>query len=100
VAWQKKRDAHGAEILSNLDKLYVVHVWKDGKKEKDREKDKWCAGGPLLPGLGVALAKFPHTVVELEVREPEHKPAPGMSGIHVAALQCAACYSCRSGIFH
>lgn len=64
---QKKRDANGYEVLSSLDKLYVVHVWKEGKKEKDKDKDKWCGGGPLLPGLTVALAKFPHTIVELEV---------------------------------
>ena len=66
---QKQRDATGMEVLSKLDKLYVVHVFKDGKKEKD--KDKWCAGGPLLPGMRVALAKFPHQVVEIDVR---HSP--------------------------
>lgn len=55
------------EVLSSLDRLYVVHVWKEGKKEKEKDKDKWCAGGPLLPGMKVALAKFPHHIIELEV---------------------------------
>lgn len=68
VAPQKQRDATGAEVLSSLDKLYIVHVWKEGKKEKEKDKDKWCAGGPLLPSMRVALAKFPHHIIELEVR--------------------------------
>lgn len=55
-------------MLSSLDKLYIVHVWKDGKKEKEKDKDKWCGGGPLLPSMRVALAKFPHQIVELEVK--------------------------------
>jgi hypothetical protein len=55
-------------VLSSLDKLYIVHVWKDGKKEKEKDKDKWCGGGPLLPSMRVALAKFPHQIVELEVK--------------------------------
>ncbi|BDA48548.1 hypothetical protein COCOBI_12-2280 [Coccomyxa sp. Obi] len=63
---RKQRDATGAEVLSSLDKLYIVHVWKEGKKEKEKDKDKWCAGGPLLPSMRVALAKFPHHIVELE----------------------------------
>ncbi len=67
MALQKQRDATGAEVLSSLDKLYIVHVWKEGKKEKEKDKDKWCAGGPLLPSMRVALAKCPHHIVELEV---------------------------------
>ncbi|EIE27643.1 hypothetical protein COCSUDRAFT_64320 [Coccomyxa subellipsoidea C-169] len=63
---RKQRDASGAEVLSSLDKLYIVHVWKDGKKEKEKDKDKWCGGGPLLPSMRVALAKFPHQIVDLE----------------------------------
>jgi hypothetical protein len=68
-AEQKQRDASGTEVLSRLDKLFVVHVVKEGKKEKEKDKgDKWCVGGPLLPPMRVALAKFPHEVIELEVR--------------------------------
>ena len=55
------------EVLSPLDKLYVVHVFKDGKKEKEKEGKQWSAGGPLLPAMATALAKFPHQLVELEV---------------------------------
>ena len=55
-------------MLSPLDKLYVVHVYKDGRKEKEKDSGRWCAGGPLLPAMRTALAKFPHQVVELEVR--------------------------------
>ena len=56
-------------MLSRLDRLFVVHVVKEGKKEKDKDRgDKWCVGGPLLPPMRVALAKFPHQVIELEVR--------------------------------
>ena len=67
---QKRRDAQGVEVLSPLDKLFLVHVFKDGKKEKEKEKDgaRWFGGGPLLPPMRTALAKFPHQVVELEVR--------------------------------
>lgn len=57
-------------MLSPLDKLYVVHVFKDGKKEREKEGSKWCAGGPLLPAMATALSKFPHQIVELEVRNP------------------------------
>ena len=64
---QKRRDAQGVEVLSPLDKLYVVHVFKDGKKEKEKEGKQWSAGGPLLPAMATALAKFPHQLVELEV---------------------------------
>ncbi len=52
------------EVLSPLDKLFVVHVWKEGKH---RERERWSTGGPLLRGLDVALANYRHTVVELEV---------------------------------
>lgn len=68
TSWlQMRRDAQGVEVLSPLDKLYVVHVFKDGKKDKEKDS-KWCAGGPLLPAMRTALAKFPHQIVELEVR--------------------------------
>ncbi|CAL5223992.1 g6605 [Coccomyxa viridis] len=63
---RKRRDAQGVEVLSPLDKLYVVHVFKDGRKEREKEGSKWCAGGPLLPAMATALAKFPHQIVELE----------------------------------
>ncbi len=56
-------NAAGVETLSPSDKLYVVHV-KQQTKEKDRS---WSAGGPLLPGLEVALIRYPHSIVELEV---------------------------------
>ena len=65
---QKRRDAQGVEVLSPLDKLFVVHVFKDGKKEKEKDGARWSGGGPLLPAMRTALAKFPHQVVELEVR--------------------------------
>ena len=68
VSLQKRRDAQGVEVLSPLDKLYVVHVFKDGKKEKEKDGARWFGGGPLLPAMRTALAKFPHQVVELEVR--------------------------------
>ena len=55
-------------MLSPLDKLFVVHVFKDGKKEKEKDSGRWSAGGPLLPAMRTALAKFSHQVVELEVR--------------------------------
>lgn len=60
---QKNVDAAGVETLSPSDKLYVVHV-KQQTKEKDRA---WSAGGPLLPGLEMALTRYPHSIVELEV---------------------------------
>lgn len=62
-----------------MDKLYIVHVWKDGKKEKEKDKDKWCGGGPLLPSMRVALAKFPHQIVDLEVRDHICLPCPNYS---------------------
>ena len=62
-AMQKNIDAAGVETLNSSDKLYVVHV-KQPTKDKDRG---WSAGGPLLPGLEMALARYPHTIVELEV---------------------------------
>ena len=60
---QKNIDDAGVETLNSSDKLYVVHV-KQQTKDKDRA---WSAGGPLLPGLEMALARYPHTIVELEV---------------------------------
>ena len=60
---QKQIDDAGSETLSPSDKLYVVHV-KQGKDTKERA---WSAGGPLLPSLQMALARYPHTIIELEV---------------------------------
>lgn len=60
---QKHIDESGGETLSQSDKLYVVHV-KQGKDSKERA---WSAGGPVLPSLQLALARYPHTIVELEV---------------------------------
>ena len=51
-------------MLHPLDKLYVVHVQHSNKKDEARER--WDAGGPLLPSLATALGNFPHKVVELE----------------------------------
>ena len=62
---QKQRDANGNEVLSPLDRLFIVHVWREGKH---RERERWSTGGPLLRGLDVALANYRHSVVELEVR--------------------------------
>ena len=61
---QKQIDDAGGETLSPSDKLYVVHV-KQGKDTKERA---WSAGGPLLPSLQMALARYPHTIIELEVQ--------------------------------
>ncbi len=80
-------------MLSKLDKLYVVHVIKDSKKDKEK-KDAWCAGGPLLPGLSVALAKFPHQVVEVEVghcislRRTQQQIAGAHLCLHAMTLEC------------
>lgn len=60
---QKQIDEAGLETLSPADKLYVVHV-KQGKDTKERA---WSAGGPLLPSLQMALARYPHSIIELEV---------------------------------
>ena len=68
-------------MLSPLDKLYVVHVFKEGRKEREKEGSKWCAGGPLLPAMATALAKFPHQIVELEVR-----PNPLSCGLQTTHL--------------
>lgn len=65
---QKARDEQGNEVLSPLDKLYVVHV----KMGKSKDRERWDAGGPLLPSLQVALASYPYTIVELEVRPRAH----------------------------
>lgn len=65
---QKQRDSNGTEVLSPLDKLFIVHVWREGKH---RERERWSTGGPLLRGLDVALANYRHAVVELEVRSCE-----------------------------
>lgn len=51
-------------MLSPLDRLFIVHVWREGKH---RERERWSTGGPLLRGLDVALANYRHSVVELEV---------------------------------
>jgi hypothetical protein len=59
---QKQRGDDGAETLSELDKLYIVHV------THSRAKEQWDSGGPILPRLSTALEKYPHTIVELEVR--------------------------------
>ena len=61
---QKARDDQGNEVLSPLDKLYVVHV----RMGKAKSQERWDAGGPLLPSLQVALASYPYTMIELEVR--------------------------------
>lgn len=58
---QKQRDEDGGETLSELDKLYVVHV------VQHKGKERWDAGGPILPRLSTALEKYPHTTAELEV---------------------------------
>lgn len=63
-AVQKKRGEDGTDVLNPLDKLYVVHVQHSSKKEE--LKERWDAGGPLLPSLATALRNFPHKVVELE----------------------------------
>ena len=68
------------EVLSPLDKLYVVHVFKEGKKEREKEGNKWCAGGPLLPAMKTALAKFPHQIIELEVRSPSQSCLASLDG--------------------
>lgn len=68
------------EVLSPLDKLYVVHVFKEGKKEREREGTKWCAGGPLLPAMKTALARFPHQIIELEVRSPSQSSLASLDG--------------------
>lgn len=60
---QKHVDESGTEYLSSADKLYVVHV----KQGKDLREKAWSAGGPLLPSLSMALARYPHTIIELEV---------------------------------
>lgn len=60
---QKHIDEAGAETLSQSDKLFVVHV----KQSKDSKERAWSAGGPVLPSLQLALARYPHTIVELEV---------------------------------
>lgn len=60
---QKQIDEGGGETLSPSDKLYVVHV----KQGKDNKEKAWSAGGPLLPSLQMALARYPHTIIELEV---------------------------------
>lgn len=59
---QKVGDEQGNEVLSDLDTLFIVHV-NNGKV-----KEKWDAGGPILPRLSTALANYPHQIVELEVR--------------------------------
>ena len=107
MASQKQRDATGAEVLSSLDKLYIVHVWKEGKKEKEKDKDKWCAGGPLLPGMRVALAKFPHHIIELEVTLPFHGlaefyvdldgPARILAALFVSSLCTLAMHAGKHG---
>lgn len=58
---QKVRDVNGAELLSDLDRLFIVHV------NSGKARDGWDTGGPLLPRLSTALANYPHTIVELEV---------------------------------
>lgn len=63
-AVQKQKDSEGNETLDPSEKLFVVHVYS-GKKER------WDAGGPLLPNMSTALANYPHKIVELEkVRSP------------------------------
>lgn len=58
---QKQRDEDGGETLSELDKLYVVHV------VQNKGKERWDSGGPILPRLSTALEKYPHTITEVEV---------------------------------
>lgn len=62
---QKQRDQDGGETLSELDKLYVVHVIQ-------HKRERWDAGGPILPRLSTALEKYPHTIIELEVSIDKH----------------------------
>lgn len=59
---RKHVDDNGTEFLSSADKLFVVHV----KQSKDPKEKAWSAGGPLLPSLSMALARYPHTIIELE----------------------------------
>ena len=91
---QKQRDASGTEVLSRLDKLYIVHVVKESKK--DREGDKWCVGGPLLPPMRVALAKFPHQVTELEVSGKDHLWVTA----ELAALILGRLHACSAWYIH
>ncbi|KAK9832779.1 hypothetical protein WJX81_000319 [Elliptochloris bilobata] len=74
---RKQRDANGTQVLSPLDRLFIVHVWREGKH---RERERWSTGGPLLRGLDVALANYRHTVVELE---------PMNGNVHSALLDFA-----------
>ena len=84
-------------MLSALDRLYIVHVWREGKH---RERERWSTGGPLLRGLDVALANYRHTVVELEVRAGRRGqrccclralPAEGFACRHVELMQLEGC---------
>ena len=67
------------------EKLFVVHV-HSGKK------DRWDAGGPLLPNMSTALARYPHRVVELEkVPQACHQTYTNL----FTGMVCAA-----SGVLH
>ncbi|KAK9814950.1 hypothetical protein WJX73_002927 [Symbiochloris irregularis] len=63
---KKVKDSSGSEALAPSEKLFVVHVVRAGNKER------WDAGGPLLPNLSMALQHFPHKVVELEREDSVH----------------------------
>ena len=91
---QKKRGEDGGEVLNPLDKLYVVHVQHSNKK--DELKERWDAGGPLLPSLATALASFPHKVVELE-KDSVRPCAPDHLRLHLwpRTWRCSASPQCR-----
>ena len=58
---QKAKDGEGGETLDPSEKLFVVHV-----RRGDDKKERWDAGGPLLPNMGTALATYPHKLIELD----------------------------------
>ena len=62
LSLQKQRNEDGAETLSDLDQLYIVHVIQN------KGKERWDAGGPILPRLSTALENYPHIVREVEVQ--------------------------------
>ena len=86
VVLQKKRSESGSDVLDPLDKLYVVHVQHSDKKAE--RKERWDAGGPLLPSLATALANFPHKVVELEKDSvcPTSITGCGVNSCHASPL--------------
>lgn len=47
------------------DQIHVLHISKGGR---DKDKERWDVGGPVIPDVQTAVQQYNSTVREMEVR--------------------------------